>query len=35
MIADQSRVSGLILVTNNVKEFKRIPGLQLENWIQV
>lgn len=22
-----------VLVTNNIKEFKRIPGLNLENWI--
>ena len=32
MIAGQARASGLILVTNNVKEFERVPGLQLENW---
>lgn len=25
---------GLILVTNNVKHFKRIQGLKLENWTQ-
>ena len=23
-----------ILVTNNIKEFSRIPGLRLENWIE-
>lgn len=23
----------LILVTNNVKEFERIPGLKIENWV--
>jgi tRNA(fMet)-specific endonuclease VapC len=33
MIAGQARAAGLKLVTNNVKEFERIPGLQLENWI--
>lgn len=22
-----------VLVTNNVKEFRRIPGLQIENWV--
>lgn len=33
MIAAQSRASGLILVTNNEKEFARVPGLQVENWI--
>lgn len=32
MIAGQARASGLILVTNNSKEFERVPGLQLENW---
>lgn len=24
---------GLILVTNNVKEFERVSDLQIENWI--
>ena len=24
---------GLILVTNNVKEFIRVPALQIENWV--
>ena len=32
MIAGQARASGLILVTNNVKEFKLVSGLQIENW---
>jgi len=32
MIAGHARQSGLILVTNNVKEFSRVPGLILENW---
>lgn len=32
MIAGHTRASGLILVTNNIKEFERIPGIQLENW---
>lgn len=32
MIAGQARASGLILVTNNAKEFKRVPGLLLEDW---
>jgi tRNA(fMet)-specific endonuclease VapC len=32
MIAGQARASGLVLVTNNVKEFERIPGLLFENW---
>ena len=32
MIAGQARSIGLILVTNNVKEFERVPGLLLEDW---
>jgi tRNA(fMet)-specific endonuclease VapC len=32
MIAGHARSSGLILVTNNVKEFDRVPGLMIENW---
>ena len=24
-----------ILVTNNVREFSRVPGLQIENWVDV
>ena len=34
MIAGQARASGLILVTNNIKEFERVPGLLLEDWSQ-
>lgn len=33
MIAAQARSLGLTLVTNNAKEFERVPGLLLENWI--
>jgi tRNA(fMet)-specific endonuclease VapC len=33
MIAGHARASGLNLITNNVKEFERVPGLLLENWI--
>lgn len=33
-IAAHARSEGLILVTNNVSEFERVPALQLENWIQ-
>jgi tRNA(fMet)-specific endonuclease VapC len=32
MIAGQARAIGLILVTNNIKEFERVPGLLLEDW---
>jgi len=33
MIAGHARSLGLILVTNNMKEFKRVPGLRVENWV--
>ncbi len=32
MIAAHARALGLILVTNNIREFKRVPGLRVENW---
>ena len=32
MIAGQARSQGLILVSNNMREFKRVPGLRVENW---
>jgi tRNA(fMet)-specific endonuclease VapC len=32
MIAGHARALGLILVTNNIREFKRVPGLRVENW---
>ncbi len=32
MIAGHARSMGLILVTNNMAEFERVPGLRLENW---
>ena len=32
MIAGHAKATGLILVTNNIKEFTRVPGLLLENW---
>ena len=32
-IAAHARSSGLTLVTNNLREFERIPGLLLENWV--
>ena len=34
LIAGHARASGLILVTNNISEFERVPGLMLENWIE-
>ena len=33
MIASHARSQGLILVSNNSREVKRIPGLRRENWI--
>ncbi|MFC0180139.1 type II toxin-antitoxin system tRNA(fMet)-specific endonuclease VapC [Thorsellia kenyensis] len=32
-IAGHARSAGLILVTNNRKEFDRVPGLIVENWL--
>jgi tRNA(fMet)-specific endonuclease VapC len=31
-IAAHARSEGLVLVTNNLAEFERIPALELENW---
>lgn len=31
-IAGHARSEGLVLVTNNLREFERIDGLRLENW---
>lgn len=33
-IAAHARSEGLILVTNNMGEFARVPALQLENWVK-
>jgi tRNA(fMet)-specific endonuclease VapC len=32
LIAAHARSFGLVLVTNNTREFKRVPGLKIENW---
>lgn len=32
-IAGHARSRGLILVTNNEREFKRVSGLRIENWV--
>ena len=32
LIAAHSLFLGTVLVTNNVREFNRVPGLQVENW---
>lgn len=33
-ISAHARSNGLTLVTNNMREFERVPGLLLENWVQ-
>lgn len=33
MIAGHARAQGLILVTNNLREFDRVPGLRVEDWV--
>ncbi len=33
-IAAHARSEGLVLVTNNSKEFSRVPALQIENWVE-
>lgn len=32
LIAGHARAESLTLVTNNVREFQRVPGLAIENW---
>lgn len=32
LIAAHARYLGLTLVTNNTREFARVPGLKIENW---
>lgn len=34
MIAGHARSAGLILITNNLREFKKVKGLRLENWVK-
>jgi tRNA(fMet)-specific endonuclease VapC len=33
MIGSHARSEGLTVVTNNVREFQRMPGLHFENWL--
>ena len=33
LISAQTRSKKLILVTNNVKEFERVEGIKIENWL--
>ena len=32
-IAAHSKAAALTLVTNNEKEFRRVPGLKIQNWV--
>ena len=32
-IAAHARSNGLTLISNNLREFERVPGLLLENWV--
>lgn len=34
LIAAQALDQGLVLVTDNVREFRRVPGLKVENWLE-
>ncbi len=33
LIAAEALAQGLIMVTNNLREFDRVPGLKTENWV--
>ncbi len=33
LIAAQGVARGLVLVTDNLREFRRVPGLRYENWM--
>ena len=34
LIAAHARSEDMILVTNNVREFERVPDLDVENWVE-
>lgn len=34
LIAGHAKAERLVLVTNNVKEFERVPDLEIENWAE-
>lgn len=34
LIAGHAKAEGLVLVTNNVREFERVPDLEIENWAE-
>ena len=33
LIAAQCKAGEYTLVTNNVKEFERVPGIKIDNWV--
>lgn len=33
LIAGQARARGLTVITHNTKEFERVPGLHIEDWL--
>jgi tRNA(fMet)-specific endonuclease VapC len=33
LIGAHARSEGLIVVTNNAREFRRLPGVRVENWV--
>ena len=33
MIAAHARSAGAVVVTNNEREFRRVPGLKVQNWV--
>jgi tRNA(fMet)-specific endonuclease VapC len=35
MIAGHARSLGLIIVTNNLREFERVPGLRVVDWVDL
>lgn len=34
LIAGHAKAEGMTLVTNNVREFERVQGLEIENWVE-
>lgn len=34
LIAGHARAEGMVLVTNNVREFERVPDIKIENWAE-
>jgi tRNA(fMet)-specific endonuclease VapC len=33
LIGAHARAEGLIVVTNNMREFGRLPGIDVESWV--